>query len=255
MTLCPILDFANHTTKPPYTIPEPTRAELWDTGPSASRKFGDNFVLLSPSDVTGQTEELYLRYGLHSNATLFSEYGFVSHLHATEQDDDTPGGQIDLEGVIEDLFSRRGDVGSWMKDLLVEEGYWGDWTLHSSPAPAHPSYRLITALRLYDLLPTTTARIPSNVDALLQVWRDTIHGRRYIISEENELNWRETLKMICTCIVNDAVEGLSKTAAIDITDGSPEWLASSRSFITKLWQEEIDVSTSVIESVDRREEF
>lgn len=125
MTLCPILDFANHTTKPPYTTPEPTRAELWDTGPSSSKKFGDKFVLLSPSNVTGPTEELYLRYGLHSSATLFSEYGFVSHLDFAEQSDETLGGQLDLGGVIEDLFARRGVVGSWMKDVLVEEGYWG----------------------------------------------------------------------------------------------------------------------------------
>ncbi|PPQ78094.1 hypothetical protein CVT25_015628 [Psilocybe cyanescens] len=255
MTLCPILDFANHTTKPPYTTPETTRAELWDTGPSAKKKFGDNFVLLSPSSAASPAEELYLKYGAHSSATLFSEYGFVSNPDPAEQSDETLGGQMDLGSVIEHLFERRGVVGSWMKDVLIEEGYWGDWTLHSSPAPAHPSYRLITTLRLYHLVPRYTQSIPSNVDAYLQDWRDTILGKKYIISKENESLWRGTLKKICESIVNDAVEGLGRTAAIDGSEGSPEWLDSSRTFVSWLWQEEIDVSTSVIGSLDQNEEF
>lgn len=101
----------------------------------------------------------------------------------------------------------------------------------------------------------TIKAIPSNVDAFLQDWRDTVLGRKYIISEENESQWRETLKKVCVCIVNDAIEGLAKTAAIDGSEGLLLWFDASRTFVERLWQEEIDVSTFVIESLDRREEF
>lgn len=104
--------------------PKATRAELWDTGPS--KKFGENFVLLSPSDATTPPgSELYLKYGNHSNATLFSEYGFVNHVNTEGKYDENPQGEVELEKVIEDLFEQRGTLGTWMKQVLVEEGYWG----------------------------------------------------------------------------------------------------------------------------------
>ena len=125
MTLCPILDFANHTTKEPFTWPRTTQAELWDCGPSSKRKFGDNFVLLSPSTtVVSASDELYLRYGAHANSTLFAEYGFTNSLDLENHSDGFEG-QIELDDVIEALFNGRGAVGLWMKEVLSDEGYWG----------------------------------------------------------------------------------------------------------------------------------
>jgi hypothetical protein len=125
MTLCPILDFANHSARPPYMIPKATQAELRDTAPSPKRKFGESLVLLSPSMTTNPNKELFLKYGAHSNSTLFTEYGFVADFSVEEPAPEASRGEVELDGVIEALFNKRGLLGSWMREVLVVEGYWG----------------------------------------------------------------------------------------------------------------------------------
>jgi len=121
MTLCPILDFANHTAISPFVFPKATHGELWDTGPSPKRKFGDDFTLLAPTDgFTAAGTQLYLRYGLHTNATLFTEYGFVNRGPREDVSDEAI-----LDSLVEDMFQRRGELGEWMKTVLTDEGYWG----------------------------------------------------------------------------------------------------------------------------------
>lgn len=104
-------------------MPRATQAELWDISPSSRRKFGDDFVLLSPTSSTPSNEEMFLQYGVHSNATLFAEYGFVNWLDS--EHDNASGCELELGKVIETLFSEREPVGSWMREVLIEEGYWG----------------------------------------------------------------------------------------------------------------------------------
>lgn len=117
MTLCPILDFANHTVNPPYTLPQTSPVDTCDMVPPMKHKFGHDFTLLSPSvSATSPDAELFLKYGSHANSTLFTEYGFV---------DRTSEGEIMLDCVVESLFKLRGDVGLWMKDILNAERYWG----------------------------------------------------------------------------------------------------------------------------------
>ncbi|KDR81593.1 hypothetical protein GALMADRAFT_239640 [Galerina marginata CBS 339.88] len=256
MTLCPILDFANHTTTPPYTLPQATHAELWDTGPSTKRKFGDDFVLLSPSTASSSRGgELFLRYGAHSNATLFAEYGFVNLPSPEWTHDEASGGEVELGHLVEDLFRGRAEVGSWMKEVLVEEGYWGDWTIHSLPAPAYPSYRLITTLRLYHILPMSANSVPVDTDQVLQEWRDTTLGKRDVISQKNESLWRATLKSICSDLITEARQGVQKISLIKGTGDSPMWIDSARTCVDTLWKEEIDVATAVVKSLEENAEF
>ena len=123
MTLCPILDFANHTANDPHTMPKATNGEIWGTGP-LGKKAGEQFILLAPSTApTAVGDELYLRYGMHSNATLFSEYGFV--MTSGGQSEEEICEELELQGPIESLFKDRGEVGQWMKECLIAEGYWG----------------------------------------------------------------------------------------------------------------------------------
>jgi hypothetical protein len=117
MTLCPILDFANHTALPPYTFPQTSPTDIWDHAPPMKHKFGHDFTLLSPSaSVTSPDAQLFLKYGSHPNSTLFTEYGFVEPTHE---------GEVILDSTIETLFKLRGQVGLWMKDVLIAERYWG----------------------------------------------------------------------------------------------------------------------------------
>lgn len=122
--MCPILDFANHTNRLPHTYPQPSRAEVWDQAPS--RTIGDDFVLLSPKDKTLQPgEEVFLKYGAHSNRILFTDYGFVNELDSNALEDGRIECEADILWRTLRFFAKRGSVGKWMEELLRTEGYWG----------------------------------------------------------------------------------------------------------------------------------
>ena len=63
-------------------------------------------------------DEVYLRYGPHSNITLFTEYGFVDR-------DSKNGGQADVQDILETLFRHKGTTGEIMKATLESANYWG----------------------------------------------------------------------------------------------------------------------------------
>ena len=102
LTLCPLLDLANHTSASVHAVsktPIPT--------------------FFSPSTCTlNKGDEVYLRYGPHSNNTLFTEYGFVEKVSLH-------GGQADISDIIESLFREKGPLGEWMKTTLEATDYWG----------------------------------------------------------------------------------------------------------------------------------
>ena len=119
MTLCPILDFANHTSISAQIIPQVSDAEIWDIAPRP--KLGDDFTLLPSSNTVIQKgEEICLNYGAHPKRTLFVEYGFIEEFSGSSSN-----GEVDVQDVIEELFKRRGALGESMKAILEEEGYWG----------------------------------------------------------------------------------------------------------------------------------
>ncbi|KAF8163286.1 hypothetical protein B0H34DRAFT_694841 [Crassisporium funariophilum] len=243
MTLCPILDFANHTANPPYTFPQPSPGEIWNSGPSIKKKLGDPFILLSPSTSSiSIDQELFLRYGTHSNSTLFAEYGFVNMSPS-----DGTEGEVEMDALVEALFDQKGATGLWMKEVLVQEGYWGDWTMHSTPAQAFPSYRLITALRIFHLVANTDT-VPEDSESLLEIWRDTTLGKRGIISEENERLWRATSMRLCGSLIEEAEKGITTIRDNDIYIGLEDtnaWLGSVRLFIEILHREGIEVAKAV----------
>ena len=124
--------------------------------------------------------------------------------------------------------------------------------MHSDPTPAHPSYRLITTLRLYHLFSLSSDTVPPNAEEKLEDWRNTTFGKQDILSEANEALWRSTLMEICKNIIRDASIG-----KIDIGDVStlPEWAGSAKSFVEILRKEEYDVCRLVIESLEKNEQF
>lgn len=126
--------------------------------------------------------------------------------------------------------------------------------MHLQPAPAHPSYRLITALRMYHLLPESATTIPSNIEKLLDLWRDTTSGKRPNISSENERQWRSTLKTICDEVTAEAEKRVAHIRMLETTgfSSSLQWM---KQCIETLWQEEIDVAVSVLRSLENGEQF
>ena len=146
---------------------------------------------------------------------------------------------------------------SYLDFLLLTFLPISDWAMHSDPAPAHPSYRLITTLRLYHLFPLSSDTIPPNAEEKLEDWRNTTFGKQDIISEANEALWRATLTGICKNIIQDAQIGMMSIGKIDIGDVPtlPEWAGSVKSFVEMLRKEEYDVCKLVIESLEKNEQF
>lgn len=238
-TLCPILDSANHTPNGPHMIPVPSEADIWDTAPV--KPIGKGFRFLSPADVSVQEgKEIFLAYGAHPNRTLFVEYGFVNKSLGEVEITD---GEVDVQDVMESLILDH-KSGVFVKSILEDEGYWGDWTLYCSAGSAQPSWRLITALRLHHLVVSENSTIHHSA---IQLWRDVIAGKREMISDGNELAWKESLITICDTIIAKAQARLD---SLKSDSGSAEerghgWLLWMRENIRTLWREELLVAAAV----------
>jgi hypothetical protein len=115
--------------------------------------------------------------------------------------------------------------------------------MQSAPAPAHPSFRLISALRLYHALEATGNSKRSEDE--VHPWLETILGRREYISEDNEALWRGTLVEICEKVEAEATRGLLQIQG----EISGEWEKEMRVNIAQLWEEELWVAGCVKTSV------
>ena len=280
LTLCPILDFANHQETPSHITPVVETA-LRDPGSQAST--GD-YTFKSCADATVEAgQQLYLRYGGHSNRTLFVEYGFVNRFGPEAITRGEFHGEVDVQDLVEECIQTlrptnggRREASAyrqWLMDTLEEEGYWGycvhvytrrhalivittlgsDWTLDSSPPPAHPSYRLMTVLRLVQLATTPGATEGALQESETQAWRDVTNGFRDSISDENERGWRDILLGICERISGRAQEGLDRaTQNLTELDGWQVWM---RENVLCLWREELEVADAVARSLRAGEVF
>lgn len=123
-----------------------------------------------------------------------------------------------------------------------------DFTLHLEPAPAHPSYRLLAALRLLHL-PLSK----------LTAWRDVLLGYSPSVSAANEESTNASLLALCDAVLADARKGREKIgkivaeAEIDAADLG-EWEGALDS-VRKLWEGQEDIAKGVRESVFDGVEF
>ncbi|TFK54901.1 SET domain-containing protein [Heliocybe sulcata] len=251
LTMCPVFDFANHSPNPPHLLPLPSNAEIWGTG----SKRGEPYGLRTP-DGTGfpKDQELFIQYGVHANKTLFAEYGFVNAMAEGDVRAGRIDGEVDVQDVVERMLQDRGVAGQWIKSALEQEGYWGYWTLHSAPKPGHPSFRLISALRLYHSIPRTNTAIPRNPDEILASWRDTLMGKKDSISPENEAAWRATLADMCREVAARASRNLENLKAVK-SNNTEGWRGFTYDCLRTLWREELEVAEAVLESIRDGEEF
>ncbi|OSD01579.1 SET domain-containing protein [Trametes coccinea BRFM310] len=257
-TLCPILDFANHGPELTHIFPV-VESDIWDvTIPrapgSVKRAKTEPFVFFGPSDFSvPEGQELLLKYGAHSNRFLFIEYGFVNSFDEGAVLSGRFPGEVDVQELVEDLIDQAGPLKSQIRSTLHRAGYWGEWTLHSAPEPAHPSWRLITVLRLVCAL----QRLQGNgaeAEAAISAWEGVINGFVSQMSQSNEDAWRGTLLKMCETIRGRARQGVSSLRSSP-PSGDPPWASWMVGNLCALWREEAEVAEAVIASVLEGKEF
>lgn len=120
LTLGPIIDLANYTADPELSC---KFGRIERPATSASLSF-----LSTPNQALKKDDEVFLKYGYHSNSVLFSEYGFVM-----QPEERGVEGEVCVDDILEPMFEKPGEWmkealknhGEWMKETLKKHKYWG----------------------------------------------------------------------------------------------------------------------------------
>jgi len=131
-----------------------------------------------------------------------------------------------------------------------------DWVLSTTPNPAAPSFRLITALRLFAMGSEMTY-IPTvgDEDGVCRPWRDTLLGIASTISPDNEAKWRMNLATICNLVVEEGTTGLQHTLDSKFSEHGQSWSEWMKDNVVLLWSERIVVARAVLQSLEDGVEF
>ena len=116
LTLSPLVDFANHPSSAGSLLlqpPAPSRVFAKSTYSINAER--DKFVFQSPREFTPVGEEVYLKYGDHSNVTLFTEYGFVDNREHSD-------GEVDVSDLAHELIRGMGEDGERVKHFIEDQG-------------------------------------------------------------------------------------------------------------------------------------
>lgn len=131
--------------------------------------------------------------------------------------------------------------------------------MHTHPAPAQPSHRLLPALRLlHTPIPAKTVDayveqpyFPAQSYSLaLADWLETITGMKESMSDDIEERVKNSLLELCRLVEQDAEEGLlnletKRSRLRESTDGSNESLDA----VKRLWESQQRVGRLVASSV------
>lgn len=227
ITMCPLLDFANHSISAP-NFNTPLHRRKGHPIPS---------MIAPPDRGLKAGDQIFLLYGHHSNETMFTEYGFT--------DMNAPS-EICIDEAVEKLFEDAKD-GAEKSRILRDRGYWGDWSLHANPAPAHPSYRLIPILRLL--------HISLRDEKVIRRWEQTVAGLLDEVSTTNTNSFRSTLTSLCQKYHSEAVNHLTRSNQIEGLSGARSHQPMAAINRDLLWREQRDVTALVMESIDSGIEF
>ncbi|KAI0637037.1 SET domain-containing protein [Trametes polyzona] len=261
-TLCPILDFANHGPGRTHIFPV-IDADIWGVPPKLARRDSraprkaDAFTFLGSSDYgLSAGDELLLKYGAHPNRFLFTEYGFVNPLTDGAVTTNDYSAEVDVQDLVEELIEQSGSVAPLIKSTLEEAGYWGEWTLHKSPTSAHPSWRLLSALRLICALERCSGEATLQTRLAIDSWLDVTNGSKDTISRANEDACRRKLLWLCETIRFRArKDRLSALGAGSLPRGGPDWAPWMAEVIRTLWLEELEVAEAVLACIHAGMEF
>ncbi|KAL5490358.1 hypothetical protein ACEPAI_5191 [Sanghuangporus weigelae] len=246
LTLCPLIDFANHTSS--SSLP---RAK-WRDAPKSVRDHrvvggplkAYDYCFLPPDQTMSEGDELFLKYGEHSNRTLFAEYGFV---------DDGGGREVDVSDLVDGLVNKKRSR-NLICELLSDAAYqfMSDLKLYDIPPPIHPSWSLQCVLRLINLEFRSERDLSlgtSEMEMILKPWRDVTLGEADLVSDANESLVRHDLESICKILVSRSSEGIRRLEGNEAFDSGLEcdWYGWAKGSITSLWSEEAHVAQDVLD--------
>lgn len=119
MTLCPFIDYFNHTASADCKVEFSGSVPSSPVSPSDENgtRPGDGFTVTTAHEVPEVGREVYVSYGCHSNDFLLVEYGFLL--------DDNKWDDILLDPIITPIIGEKGR----RKEVLEEEGFWGNYTM------------------------------------------------------------------------------------------------------------------------------
>ncbi|KAL5529173.1 hypothetical protein ACEPAG_5147 [Sanghuangporus baumii] len=248
LTLCPLIDFANHTSS--SSLP---RAK-WRDAPKSVRDHrvvggplkAYDYCFLPPDQTMNEGEELFLKYGEHSNRTLFAEYGFV---------DDSASQEVDVSDLVDELVNKKGPrelIGELLSDAAHQ--FMSDLKLYDSPPSSHPSWSLQCVFRLINLkfrLERSLSLGTAEMDMLLKPWRDVTLGEADLVSDANESLVLHDLELICKILVSRSSEGIRRLEENEAFDSGLEcdWYGWAKGCITSLWSEEAHVAQGVLDGL------
>lgn len=242
-TLAPLLDMANHTMDAERESKVrwlPTKA-LQINAPKSEKG-------------RSQGEEVFISYGPHSNGFLLTEYGFTLPNHITNNLTDWKGNQfaeVHVDHIILQMLEEQGKQGKAKIELLKEQDYWLEYTIHPFPTPAHPSFRLLLAARLIALeLKENDLNCLENSEKI-HAWYQNVQGIRDNINEKNEKLMHLLLIQMCNLIYKDSQQHISalRTARSDSHSHNTETIASANSLIA-LHEEEERISRMLIHTIE-----
>ena len=118
--------------------------------------------------------------------------------------------------------------------------------------PAHPSYRLIAALRLLHAVDDGNGVDDQAFEETANAWRAVVRGQ---ISPREDDRWRQTLVQICRRIVDRGRKNMAAISGAPHGGDGGRWRAWTEDNVRTLWMEEVEVAEAVVASVQADVEF
>jgi len=249
-TLAPLLDMANHTM---------------DTKKESKVRWLPSKALQinAPKNGKGQSqgEEVFISYGPHSNGFLLSEYGFIIPNIQSNDLSEWKGNryaEVHVDHIIIKMLEKQGKQGKAKIELLQEQGYWGEYTIHPFPSPAHPSYRLLLSAR--SIAVDLHENEPLEKNGEINAWYQNLQGIRDNINQRNEKRMHTILAEICMSICQDADQHVAAIKSsippqtgsypLDNTRISLEEAIFSAKSLIALHEEEAHIARMLIYAID-----
>jgi hypothetical protein len=200
------------------------------------------------AELLAKGAEVRIQYGARDDGVLLAEYGFhLSNAKASTQlsapSIGNPYASLSLDKYLTEHMSTLDPREAKEKqDLLIEAGYYSDWTIHPYPSPI-ASWRTVVALRLLVLEPGAGAQQQQS-----QRWKLLVEGRISTISQENDAEARRLLLKLCEAAQADLQRMRSSlqeellSAAGSGTDKQVEETEANA------WRESVGMVASLLES-------